>query len=113
MKTSVHIGREIESRVNQLRLSKTEFGKRIGMPQQNVNRLFERASIDTEKLVAVSNALEFNFFDLYSSNVAISNVDRSFNPGQNDTETIQKLTEIIDEQRKRIDALTDKLIEKK
>lgn len=32
---------------------------------------------------------------------------------QNDPETIQKLTDIIDEQRKRIDQLTDKLLEQK
>lgn len=44
---------------------------------------------------------------------AIHDVDRSFNSGQNDPETIQKLTNIIDEQRKRIDQLTDKLLEMK
>ena len=43
----------------------------------------------------------------------IRDVERSFNPGQNDPETIQKLTDIIDEQRKRIDQLTDKLLEMK
>lgn len=111
MKANIHIGQEIEARVNELRLSKTEFGKRIGVPQQNINRIFEKASIDTEKLIAICNALDFNFFDLYSTNVSIRNVDRSFNPGQNDSETIQKLTDIIEQQRKRIDELTDKIID--
>lgn len=43
--------------------------------------------------------------------VKIKDVEGSFNPGQNDTETIKKLTDIIDSQRKRIDELTDKIIE--
>lgn len=111
MREGIHIGQEIEARVNKLRMTKTEFGKRIGVPQQNVNRIFEKASIDTERLVAISNALDFNFFDLYSGNVSIRDVERSFNPGQNDAETIQKLTDIIEGQRKRIDELTDKLLQ--
>ena len=43
--------------------------------------------------------------------IDIQDVEGSFNPGQNDTETIKKLTDIIDSQRKRIDELTDKIIE--
>lgn len=42
--------------------------------------------------------------------IDIEDVEGSFNPGQNDTETIKRLTEIIDSQRKRIDELTDKII---
>ena len=37
------------------------------MPQQNVSRVFNGESIDTKRLVAVSRALNFNFFELYAS----------------------------------------------
>ena len=62
---SVNIGEEILSRLNQMNLSKSEFGRLIGIPQQNVNRILDRKSIDTEKLIKISSVLKFNFFSLY------------------------------------------------
>ena len=32
---------------------------------QNVNRILERSNIDTDKLVAISEALDFNFFTCF------------------------------------------------
>lgn len=62
---TVHIGLAIEEKLQELKLSKTEFGRRIGIPQQNVNRILEKDTIDTGKLVQISEALKFNFFTLY------------------------------------------------
>ncbi len=62
---SVNIGGEILSRLNQMNISKSEFGRLIGIPQQNVNRILERKSIDTEKLIKICSVLKFNFFSLY------------------------------------------------
>ena len=42
----VNIGLSIEQRLNELGMSKSEFGRKIGIPQQNVNRILEKASID-------------------------------------------------------------------
>lgn len=67
--SQIHIGHAIESKMQELKLSKTEFGRRIGVPQQNVNRILERESIDTNKLVKISNALNFNFFGLFSDSI--------------------------------------------
>ena len=63
----IHIGKEIKSRFNNSGLTQKEFGSKIGMPQQNVSRVFNGESIDTKRLVAVSRALDFNFFELYSN----------------------------------------------
>ena len=63
----VNIGLSIEQRLNELGMSKSEFGRKIGIPQQNVNRILEKASIDTDKLVSISEALNFNFFDCFHS----------------------------------------------
>lgn len=60
-----HIGLAIQKRVEELDLSKSEFGRRIGVPQQHINRIFEREAIDTAKLIRISKALDFNFFALY------------------------------------------------
>lgn len=68
MKTipDIHIGAEIKSRFDRSGLTQKEFGSMIGMPQQNVSRVFDGECISTKKLVAISKALNFNFFELYT-----------------------------------------------
>lgn len=61
----VHIGREILKRFSASGMSKSEFGRRIDVSQQHVNRIFEKGSIDTDKLSRISDVLGFNFFTLY------------------------------------------------
>ena len=61
----VHIGKAIKERLEELKMTKTEFGRLIGVPQQHVNRIFERETIETKKLVKISRALDFNFFALF------------------------------------------------
>ena len=63
----VNIGLSIEQKLNELGMSKSEFGRKIGVPQQNVNRILDKTSIDTDKLIAISEALDFNFFDCFRS----------------------------------------------
>lgn len=62
------IGKCIEQRINELGISKSEFAKKIGVLQPNVGRILESDNIKTDKLVEISNALGFNFFQLYGSN---------------------------------------------
>lgn len=61
----VHIGKAIKERLDKLKMTKTEFGRLIGVPQQHVNRIFERETIETKKLVVISRALDCNFFALF------------------------------------------------
>lgn len=58
----VNIGLSIEQKLNELGMSKSEFGRKIGIPQQNVNRILDKTSIDTERLATISEALDYNFF---------------------------------------------------
>lgn len=62
---SVHVGEAIEKRRNELGLSKSELGRKIGVPQQHVNRILERETMETKRLIKVSEALDFNFFTLF------------------------------------------------
>ena len=61
----VNIGLLIEQKMNELDINKSEMARRSGIANQNINRVFERSSIDTDKLVAISEALDFNFFDCF------------------------------------------------
>lgn len=66
---NVHIGKAIARRLAELNISKSELGRRIDIPQQHINRMLEKPSIDTARLVAVCNAMDFNFFSLFSKSV--------------------------------------------
>lgn len=87
----VHIGKAILERLQKLRMTKTEFGKRIGRHQQHVNKIFEKESIDTNLLRKICLALDYNFFVLYCdfptsvkahlSAVALGNGDAHNNVG--------------------------------
>ena len=61
----IHVGQAIEKRRNELGISKSELGRRIGVNQQHVNRILERETMETKKLVKVCEALDFNFFTLF------------------------------------------------
>lgn len=63
----VNIGLLIEQKMNELNINKSEMARRSGIANQNINRVLERSSIDTDKLVAISEALDFNFFDCFRS----------------------------------------------
>lgn len=88
----VHIGKAIKERLDALKMTKTEFGRLIGVPQQHVNRIFERETIETKKLIKISRALDFNFFALfcqfptnisaYLSAVALGDGDANNNLGE-------------------------------
>lgn len=61
----INIGLLIEQKMNELGVSKSEMARRSGIANQNINRVLERTSIDTDKLIAISEALNFNFFDCF------------------------------------------------
>lgn len=61
----IHIGAAIKKRLDKLEMTKSEFGRLIGVPQQHVNRIFEKESIDTNRLIKICRALDFNFFALF------------------------------------------------
>lgn len=61
----VHVGQAIDQRRNELGLSKSELGRRLGIPQQHINRLLERETMETKRLVKACKVLDFNFFALF------------------------------------------------
>ena len=73
----VNIGLSIEQKLNELGMSKSEFGRKIGVPQQNVNRILDKASIDTDKLATISEALGYNFFKEYTDDLSDTSMEVS------------------------------------
>ena len=73
----VNIGLSIEQKLNELGMSKSEFGRKIGVPQQNVNRILDKTSIDTDKLATISEALGYNFFKEYTDDLSDTSMEGS------------------------------------
>ena len=80
----INIGLIIEQKLNELGMSKSEFGRKIGIPQQNVNRILDKSSIDTDKLITISEALGYNFFTEYEDDLStkVAKVSLSGNNNQ-------------------------------
>lgn len=66
MYRNIHIGKEIEKRIGELKLTKTEFAKKFGTSKQNLNRILEKESIETSLLQRFGEALDYDFFALFT-----------------------------------------------
>ena len=60
-----HIGEKIFGILKQKKVTQSELGDFLGVSHQEVSRLLKNESIDTGKLVLISNFLDYNFFSCY------------------------------------------------
>lgn len=105
---------KIQSHLTSQRKTLKELAQHIGMSDTAIRNIYSRDSCELSTLRKIAEFFSVPVTELLEESdirIDIRDVERSFNPGQNDPETIQKLTDIIDQQRKRIDQLTDKLLE--
>lgn len=68
---AVHIGSEIERRLEDSGIPVTTFAKKVGRSPQNLYKVFKRPSCDTMLLRKCSEVLHFDFFRLYSHDLSI------------------------------------------
>lgn len=116
---NVHVGEAIDRRRNELGLSKSELGRRIGVPQQHINRILERETMETNRLFKVSEALGFNFFSLFcpvqhqiSAYLAAVTLDGNANNNIGDTEIAAQLTKeqaVVESQKETIKLLKEQI----
>lgn len=67
----IHIGALIKQRAKELRIGPTELGAKINTSKQNVYGIYKRKSIDTRLLVKLCNALNYDFFRVYSQSLKL------------------------------------------
>lgn len=61
----VNIGTSINRRLKELKMTQTEFAAGLGIYQPEVSKILKQGSIDTGKLAAISELLDYNFFEEY------------------------------------------------
>lgn len=63
---TVSIGEIVRQKVEEAGISKAQFAKALNIQRQNIEKtVFQKHSLDTDLLCAISNYLECNFFDYY------------------------------------------------
>lgn len=63
----VNIGREIELRLKERSLPVSWLACEISCSRANVYKILKKESIDTDLLMRISKAMDFDFFSMYSS----------------------------------------------
>jgi cell division protein FtsB len=62
-----HVGQIIKDRLYELGMKKNTFAQQVGVPQQHINRILDRETMETAKLVKVSQVLGINIFARFCS----------------------------------------------
>ena len=63
----IHIGQLIEQRLKEIGMKKAVFAGRIHLKPQSIRQLLRRTSINTEQLQKISVALDYDFFQHYTT----------------------------------------------
>ncbi len=72
----LHIGHLIQTQLKADRRSVGWLAREIGCTRNNVYKIFNKASLDTDLLLRISKAMQFNFFRYYTEEVAKGFMDR-------------------------------------
>ncbi|MBL4658313.1 MAG: helix-turn-helix transcriptional regulator [Flavobacteriales bacterium] len=96
----LHIGERIKERAKELRMGATELGNLINTSKQNVYGIYKRRTIDTGLLKKISEALDRDFFELYT--------DEGSEDGAPEGTNVSMLYEDLQVMRKEIDKLRGK-----
>jgi transcriptional regulator with XRE-family HTH domain len=65
----INIGELVQKRMDELGMTQSELARRVGTSSQNLGKMLKRSSIDTQRLLKLSKALRFDFFQYYSLQV--------------------------------------------
>ncbi len=69
----MHIGLEIQKKLHERKMTVVYFSSQIPCTRANVYKIFKQKSIDTDLLLRISRILEFDFFNLYKSELTDNN----------------------------------------
>jgi predicted XRE-type DNA-binding protein len=90
--TLPELGVNIEKRMKELKMTQMEFSTAIGIARSDVNRILRKTSFETDKLIAISEALDYNFFKDFYGPVAVSEEKQL---EQLNTSTLKRYEELV------------------
>ena len=66
---SIHIGHLIQSQLKADQRSVGWLAREIGCTRNHVYKIFKKTSLDTDLLLLISKAMQFNFFHYYTAEI--------------------------------------------
>ncbi len=67
----IHIGEKIKRTAKSKGIGATELAQILDQSRNNINNIFSRKSVDSDLLYSISQAIEFDFFELYSEKLKL------------------------------------------
>ncbi|AZA78972.1 transposase [Chryseobacterium sp. G0186] len=71
---NIHVGRSIQERVTELNISRTRICNFMSSTDDEISKMYERESLDSEILLKWSKLLEYDFFRIYTQHLFVSGV---------------------------------------
>ena len=80
---SIHIGNEIQNIVRERQMSVVGLSRELGCHRTNIYRIFDSPTVDSGVLSRLSIILQFDFFKLYSDDIALRLCDSEKGDSEN------------------------------
>ena len=103
----IHIGEQIRIKSTEKRIKPVELARLISTTKQNVYSIFRRKSIDTDQLVLISKALEFNFFEYYKDLVQGALVQEEEAVFHSNSQRLRNMELLLGELKSRLDKIEE------
>ncbi|MCF2220644.1 transposase [Chryseobacterium sp. PS-8] len=88
---TIHIGKSIEERVQQLEIPKERICKFLNCEEEDLENMYKNPSMDTEILLRWSKLLEYDFFRLYVGHLILYAPPSAINAIEKQTNRPSKL----------------------
>lgn len=107
-----HIGRKIKEVLDQKPFTVVDFAKSINLTRNGAYKVFEKETIDTGQLQAISKVLEHDFFSYYHS-AALQVKEHKEGYGYATKAELAEVFDCIKQLSKKIDELKDSMPKEK
>ena len=104
----VHIGNKVKAVLKEKGLSISEFARRINTSRENIYGIFKRPTLDTGQLLKINEVLEHDFFQYFSSKVAVGSLNEDSGLYKSSLSKT-KLIQIIKSMQQELDAAKSNL----
>lgn len=95
-----HLGKLIQAKLKEKRITKSEFARRINKSRQNIQDILKRESLDTKLLSEIGDALDFNFFNLLAKSKPDEELIRQLKEVKKENEYLKKINSLLEKKVK-------------
>lgn len=112
-KANIHIGKKIKEVLDKTPISVVDFAKKINLTRNGAYKVFEKETIDTGQLQAISKVLNHDFFNYYEQNSSSSVKENKTDYGYATKSEVADLAHAILKLTKAVESMEERLPKKK